>query len=286
MKSTNPILILGGNELASAIALKLYNARLEPAIYVPADEIFLRHNLCFGDAVFQNRKTIEGVTAETLPEELMIEEGGNSYLEKAKNAIQYLIRDRKIPVLTHNSDVDARSLLDPPVIVSTLTDGDKTTRTMGGVEPGQPLIIGCYPHYVPGKNCDWAVDTRLNYRLGQVYHQPVDESKVTEVDIRLFKNPFEHCTIPLEGVWVALKEIGEPVKYNEALGKIDEVEIRSPYDGQIWGIAHSGRIYPPKAAIAQIYTGPKTEDYRYYGFRENAIAGGVLEAVLSMPDVK
>ncbi|NIU88057.1 MAG: hypothetical protein GWN56_12500, partial [Nitrosopumilaceae archaeon] len=144
--------------------------------------------------------------------------------------------------------------------------------------------LGCYPYHIPGKDCNVAIETRLNYRLGQIYYPETQNISEEKADLHCFKNPFEYCTIPIEGVWIALKEIGEIVKYNEGLGKIDEVEIRSPYVGQIWGIAHSGKIYPPKTPIAQIYTGPATENFRYFSFRENAIAGGVLEAILKILD--
>lgn len=287
MNSSDPILIYGGNELASAIALKLFNCQLKPAIYVYPDEIFLRHNLCFGDAVYQNRKTIEGVSGETVSEESVDSGEGNSYPEKLRNAVQFLLKDRKIPILHQLSDIDAPSILNPSIIINSLPPNviaDQMTPASGDAAMPSVPVIGCYPHHVPGQDCHWAVETRLNYRLGQIYEQDIENAAPEKIDLHFFKSPFEYCTMPLEGVWIALKQIGETAKYNEALGKIDEVEIRSPYDGQVWGIAHSGKIYPPKAAIAQIYTAPKTEDYRYFGFRENAIAGGVLEAVLRILD--
>lgn len=71
------------------------------------------------------------------------------------------------------------------------------------------------------------------------------------------------------------------MRYNEALGKVNDIEIRSPYDGQIWGICHSGRFMPARSRVAQIYQGPASDAYRDLGFREKAIARAMLEAVLS-----
>ncbi len=99
MKSTGPILIYGGNELATAIAIKLFNSQLNTVIYVNPDEILLRHNLSFGDAVYQNKKIIEDVTGAAISEDLINTNDNNSYLEKINDAIYYIMKDRQIPVI-------------------------------------------------------------------------------------------------------------------------------------------------------------------------------------------
>lgn len=271
MKASRPILVCGGNSSASAIALRFFNSGLKTIIYVEPDEIFLRHNLCFGDAVYQNKKIIEDVTAEIISEDLIKTDATGSYLEKINNAIDYTLKDRKIPVIHLLSFTDIVQIINPGIVINTLPQN---------IQLNSATVLGCYPHHIPGIDCNIAVETRLNYRLGAIYYPETQSISEEKADLHFFKIPFEYCSIPIEGVWIALKEIGETIRYNEALGKIDEVEIRCPYDGQIWGIAHSGKIYPQKTRITQIYTGPPTENFRHFSFRENAVAGGFLEAVL------
>ena len=277
MNKENTILIYGGDETASAIALKLFNSILNVVMYVSADEVFLRHNLCFGDAISQNQKAIGNVTSVTIPEDLMASDNNNSFWEKIRGATQHIIKDRKIPVLHEIAIAEALKAISPKIIINTLQP-DALKLALEDIT----YVIGFYPHHSPGKDCHLAIETRLNYRLGEIYNPETQDTSDSKSELLFLKDPFAICSTPIEGVWVALKEIGEKVKYNDPLGKINDIEIRSPYDGQIWGIVHSGRYYAAKSSIAKIYTGLPSENYRYFSFRENAIAGGALEAVFKM----
>lgn len=276
MNRENPILICGGDETASAIALKLFNSGLNVVMYVTADELFLRHNLCLGDAIFQNQKTVENATSITLPEDLMASEENRNLPEKIKVAADHIIKDRKIPLLHQISIEQALKAISASIVINASPSGASEL-------PGDSAhVIGFYPNHSPGKHCHLAIETRLNYRLGEIYHPGTQDISNLQSEQHFFKDPFSICSTPLEGIWVALKEIGEKINYNDPLGKINDIEIRSPYDGQIWGIAHSGKYYPAKTSIAKIYGGLPSENYRYFSFRENAIAGAALEAVLKI----
>jgi len=275
MDRETTVFIYGGNEIASAIALKLFNSNLNVVLFVTANEIFLRHNLSFGDATFQNQKTIDNVTAMTIPEDLLANTNNNSTLQKVKDAAEYIIKDRKIPVLHQGSLDEALKAMTPKIVVNTMASEASEMEF-----ESETCVVGLYPDHSPGKDCHFAIETRLNYRLGEIYNPETQDVSGVKSEPHFFKDPFSLCPTPIEGVWVALKEIGEKTKYNDPLGKMNDIEIRSPYDGQIWGIAHSGRHYAAKSTIAKIYTGLPSENYRYFSFRENAIAGGVLEAVL------
>lgn len=275
MQSENLILIYGGNELASAIAVKCFNSGFNTAMYVNNDEVFLRHNLCFGDAIHHNIKTIENVTAETISEDLIQTDQDIAYLENMSNAVRHIIKDRKIPVLHQLPFGDALKIIEPGVIINALYYPLPDHEHSG-------KVIGLHPHHLPGKDCYLAIESRLSYRLGEIYHPQNQLILDDKPELQFFKDPFAVCNTPIEGVWLAQKEIGEKIEFNETLGKIDDVEIRSPYNGQLWGIVHSGKFYSAKSPVARIYLGLTTENFRYFGFYENAIAGGVLEAVLKI----
>lgn len=275
MSSENSILIYGGEETASAIAIKLFRSGLNPIIYVNDNEIFLRYNLCFGDAIYQNKKIIEEVTATTIPENLLNNNNNNSYLKKVDSAVKHIIKDLKIPVLHQISFGDAVEIAKSKIIINTLAD----PLPQVAMEKSQ-IVIGCYPHHTPGKECHYAIETRLSYQLGDIYSPETQNIPDNREKLHFFKNPFEICTSPIEGVWVAYKSIGEKIKFNESLGKMNEIDIKSPYDGQIWGILHSGKFYAEKTHVAKIYTAFPSENYRYFSFQENAVAGAALEVIL------
>lgn len=274
MTNVSPVLIIGGGEIASAAALKIFNSGRRVVLYIDTREIELRYNITFADVVDHGQKTIQNVTASILSEDLLAGSSGQTFTARQREALSYLLSDRKIPVLYDMEFSKLLEVMAPGIVVNTLP-----SQTVW--ESGEHnFIIGMYPTHIPGKNCHLAIETRLNYQLGSIYHSETRDFPAGETDIHIFKNPFSTCPTPIEGNWISLKEIGDGIRYNEALGKINDIEIRSPYDGQIWGLVHSGKFVSAKAAVALIYEGLPNENFRSFGFRNHAIAAGVLEAVL------
>jgi hypothetical protein len=200
MSKEETILIYGGDEIASAIALKLFNSKLNVVIYVTADEVFLRHNLCFGDATAQNQKTIGNVTSVSIPEELMANDNNDSFREKIRVATLHIIKDRKIPVLHELPIAEALKAISPKIVINTILP-DASELALEDTT----YVIGFYPNHSPGKNCHLAVETRFNYRLGEIYPPEAQNIPEDREEHHFFKNPFEICTTPIEGIWVALK---------------------------------------------------------------------------------
>jgi xanthine dehydrogenase accessory factor len=267
------VCICGGNEIATAAALKLFESGHQVLMLVHPDENLLRYHLCLGDALYQGQKTVENVTAMLLPEDKLNDNPEDSYSEKFLETLIFLFKDRKIPVVRFDEMDMVLGQLKPQIIINTYSSKNSTVTI-----DLAPLVIGLYPLHQPGIQCHFAVEMRLNYFLGRMYSpdSPIPEEPV---DNPFFKDPFAFCHSPLEGVWLSLKAIGDPICYNEAIGKIGGIEIRSPYEGQLWGLAHSGKIIAPKTNIALIFQGQPGEQFRYLGFRENAVAGGILEAI-------
>lgn len=274
VKEKGLILICGGNRDASAIALKLYRSGYPILIFTHPDESYLRYNLSFGDAVHRGQKVINGITAEILSARALEDPTGKSLPEKIRNAALFLLKDRKIPVLNQLSIQETLEIFQPSVVFNILPPGTISLK-MGDV----PLLIALYPDHVPGVDCDLSIEGRLNYHLGEIYLPDSIIPVKTEFDTHLFKNPFAECPTPIEGVWITHKKIGDEIHFNEALGSIGEIEIRSPYDGQIWGLAHSGRFVAARCSVALIYQGFPTDAVRSFGFWHHAVAGAALEAI-------
>lgn len=274
MSNPKKILICGGNEIASATAVKLQNCGFDVLVAASEDENLLRYHLCLGDTLIQGQKMLENATATVLPEDLLGDPRQKNPAEKFLRAICFAFQDRSIPVISLADLSLALSAFAPQIIVTFYSPHLAPVSI-----DDAPLVVGIFPSHTPGTDCHVAVETRLSFHLGRVYSPstniPEDDSEKI-----FFKNPFAYCQSPLGGVWLALKSIGEQVRYNEPLGRVNDIEIRSPHDGQVWGLTHSGKIIEPHCQIALIYLGSPGDHYRHLGFRENCIAGGMLEAVL------
>ncbi|MCB0314902.1 MAG: hypothetical protein H6628_19110 [Calditrichae bacterium] len=266
------ICIIGVNEIATAAAITCFHSGQRVWLYSRNGDMPLRYQVTFAEAIHQDVKTVENVTASLLPPELLSEQSGTQ-AERLAAATRFLWQDRKLPLLYQIDFETAREALQPEVIIDT-EPGDPVSRIDQAA-----LVIGLHPGHRAGEHCHLSIAGELNYHLGRIC-LPGNELPSPAADKHFFNDPFAYCQTPLEGLWVALKSPGEEVRYQEALGKVNDIEIRSPYDGQIWGICHSGRFMPARSSVAQIYQGPASDAYRDLGFREKAIARAMLEAVL------
>ena len=273
-KPTGQILVYGGGVVASATAAQLHQCGYHVSIYVPDDEQYLRHQLSFGDAIRHEKRIVEGVTAIPLPPELLAEKPEEPLKDKLRRVVRRIQKDRLLPVINQFDLAAVVDALAPAVIFRT----DHPPQTDIEIDSAA-LVIGCFPHHTPGVHCHAAIAALHHRMLGKVLLAG-DTLPAPRDDRAFFHNPYAECHTPVPGVWVALKQIGDMVAYNEPLGKVDEIEIRSPYNGQIWGLLHSGRFVSAKDRLAEIFEGREREDYLEWGFTERAVAGSVLNVLL------
>ena len=276
MTSSPTILILGGNELASASALELFQAGFRVMLYVSPEETYLRYPLCFGEALRAGQKIIGNLTATLIPEEKLAQIHAKTFVEKVVQVAQFLHLDRILPVLTDVPLAELFTIMENTIVINTLPE-----KMLPLPENLSNLILlGCFPEHRDDSRYQMLVETRWNYHLGRVVPANAEDPYSHRFDPHFFHFPFQTCHTPIEGLWIAVKEIGNTIRFNEAIGKVGEIEIRSPYDGQLWGIAHSGQFVASGQNVALIYTGRPSELYREYGFQERAVARGFLSAIL------
>lgn len=277
MMSNQLILVLGGGEVGSAIALYLFRAGLPVALVVETADGNLRRPVSFSEALFSGKKSIGDLTAVLVSPEDIENISEEKLADRWRKAVWYHIRNRTLPVFSSRDIPAFIEVLQPPVIIRSEAD-TFTTITPDSAD----LVIGLFPHHVPGRDCHLSVESRFNFRLGEVYYQ--EPEKLPDFDFHFFRNPFSEVFSPLEGVFVAYKEIGEKIKLNEPFGTVNEIEIRSPYNGQIWGLFHSGRIIHPRQVLAIVFEGTAGDQYARFGFYEHTIAGAMLQEVLAYLD--
>lgn len=269
MKAERSVLVIGGGEFGSAIAWYLHQAQFPVSLVFRPGEMHLRRPICFGEAAFTGRKTIDGVSAVLISPENLEQTDAETLTEQWERAILFQQKNRVIPAWLESDFKDFLSVLHPGAII--LSEPEIPAELdLNSAE----LVIGLFPHHQPGRDCHLSVETRQNYFLGTVYSEtPPGRSSL---DRHFFHNPFEEITAPLEGLFVSGKNIGGKVRQNEPVGTINNIEIRSPYDGQIWGIYHSGKMIPAKQTLALVYTGAGRDEFAHFGFQHRAVGGAVL----------
>jgi hypothetical protein len=273
MRRSRAVVVIGGGLFGSAITLSLNRAGIETVLVIDPAEANLRRNLCFSDVTSTGRKEIQQVSAVLVDENQLAENREESFPQAWKKTIDFHLDNHNVPVFIHNEFPNFLDVLNPEVIV-----GAQEHISLELASDSAKLIIGLYPPYQMNSGCKFLIETRLNYFMGQILHTDPDEN--ADIEPRFFRQPFQQIHTPLEGVFITQKKLGDPITAGEPIGTIQDIEIRSPYEGQIWGLLHSGRFMHPKQAIALIYEGTPHPGFQYYDFGQLAVAGTVLREIL------
>ncbi len=273
MMATRQVLVAGGDEFGSAIAAYLRKAGIAVVLSEQAEKRDLRRNICFSEALFSGTQVVDDVPALLIDENILMNFEAAALDERWNKAVNFYVQDRQIPMFTEKEFPHFIDTLQPEVIIRTDINPffDITLQSA-------PLIIGLHPCHKLNETCHIAIESRQNYNIGQVYTSDPEPSP--DFDRHFFKQPFEKIHAPLEGVFVSDKNIGDNISRNQAIGKIDDIEIRSPYDGQIWGLSHSGKIIRSGEAMALIFEGPSSDGFKRFDFRHKTVAGAALKEVL------
>ena len=279
------ILIRGGGDLASGVALRLHRAGLRVVITELPQPLAVRRTVSFSEAVYEGQISIEGVTGRLVqPDQI------HTTLEKGE--IPILI-DPEANILTSDDEgwtivVDGRMLKQPPLPLPT--------------QP--PLHIGLGPGFHAGENCNAAIETRRSHTLGRVYWtgsaQP--DSSQPEGD------PRRVLRAPVEGIVLDRAEIGSHLKKGQIIAEIQEAgfgiqhqascedgqsqtvkrkaSIISPFKGVLRGLIRSGLTVTQGMKIGDVDVRNDPRLCHLVSDKALAVGGAVLEAILTKPDIR
>lgn len=231
MSDETSILVLGMDELASAVARKLHLAGHAVAIHQPTPPQTIRRRMAFSDAWTDGVCAFEGVEAHRA--------------DKSKDFLAALRSGASIPVLRHPfEDVTTRWPWD--VIVD--------ARTGKGAIPEKlrhrgDFTVGLVPGYCAGEDCDVVIDIGARdpgavHRLGSITRE--DSAKDRRfADGRML-------LAPRHGVFRGLKRLCDPVAKGEIVGFVGVTEVAAPASGRLRGLARDGAAMARGAEIAEI----------------------------------
>ncbi len=262
MNTNNKLIIIrGGGDLATGVAVRLFNAGFDIIILETMHPLAIRLPVSFASAVFKGKcviENIEGILAETYAEAFQIME------------------ERKIAVLV---DPTGRAIeyCDPIVLV----DAIMAKRNLGTTKEQAPLVLALGPGFLAGVEVDAVIETKRGHYLGRVIYKgsAIPDTGVPgiiegESVKRLLKSPAQGRIIPK-------CKIGDLVKINDTIATVNDIPVLAQLSGVLRGL-----IYPD----TMVNKGMKIGDIDPRGIKEYcftvsdkalSIGGGVLEAVCS-----
>ncbi|MCF2525020.1 xanthine dehydrogenase [Bradyrhizobium sp. G127] len=252
--------ILGTNEIASAVAVRLHQAGFRVVLSHDPLPPVIRRKMAFHDALFDDAVTVEGIPAERADSGLQI----RSRLAQAPGIIitELGLLDL-IVIQTIDILVDAR-------MQKYLATPD--LRRLGS------LAIGLGPGFAGEVNCDIAIETRPG-KAGQIVRQGYADQP-DGISRRLGSHWGERFVrSESAGRWNTAIEIGTRVFKDFVVGHLGNTPIRAPFDGILRGIIRDGTEVPAGVKLLEIDSRGRRANWAGTDSRGQVIASAVMEAV-------
>ena len=254
------VLIRGGGDLASGIALRLHHAGFHVVITELPRPLAVRRLVSFSEAVYDGQTIVEDATARLVqPDQTHATlDAGDIPILIDPNAD--ILRTTQYAIL-----IDARLLKTPPPPLPIPV----------------PLHIGLGPGFHAGRDCHAVIETRRGHTLGRVYWtgETAPDSGQPEGD------PRRVLRAPHDGRMVAHAKIGEHVEEGQLIAEIvDEhtrTQVHSPFKGVLRGLLRDGMDVTRGLKLGDVDSRDDPALCRLVSDKALAIAGGVLEAILS-----
>ena len=262
MSKNNFVLIRGGGDLATGVALRLQRAGIQVVISELAQPLAVRRTVSFSEAVYEGQHTVEGVTARLIKADQLSAWNKADEIPLLVDPNADILASFIFPVI-----VDARLIKQPPAPLPTQV----------------ALHIGLGPGFTAGNDCHAVIETRRSHTLGRVYWTGTTQPDSGEPE----GDPRRVLRAPSEGVIMGLKKIGKHVEAGEVLAVINlQHSVISPFAGVLRGLIHDGLQVTKGMKIGDVDVRDEASLCQLVSDKALAIGGGVLEAILSKREIR
>ncbi len=216
------VLIRGGGDLASGVAVCLHEAGYGVVITELGQPLVVRRSVAFAEAVYEGSCEVEGIVGRK------VESVAQAWDALAAGEIAVLV----------DPDCKCRESLEPLVIV----DGRMLKHETPGEFGGEWRVIGLGPGFIGGVNCWVAIETNRGANLGKILHEGRPEP-----DTGLPANVLGYSRERVfyahrDGFFKAFVRIGDIVDAGQKIGEIEGEPINSQIKGIVRGMLRDGLI--------------------------------------------
>ena len=256
------ILLRGGGDLASGVALRLHHAGFDVVIAELPRPLAVRRLVSFSEAVYAGQATVEDVTARLVtPDQIQ------DTIDAGLIPILIAPHADQLPITNYQVVIDARLLKSPPAPLPTPV----------------PLHIGLGPGFRAPRDCHAVVETRRGHTLGPVYWSGTTspDSGQPEGDPRRVLRTSE------DGVLITHANLGDHLEEGQCIAEIQskivnrKSKITSPFAGVLRGLLRDGMEVTRGLKLGDVDPRDDPALCRLVSDKALAVGGGVLEAVMN-----
>ncbi|MCI0519944.1 MAG: EF2563 family selenium-dependent molybdenum hydroxylase system protein [Chloroflexi bacterium] len=257
------VLIRGGGDIASGVAMRLHRGGVRVAVLELPQPLAVRRLVSFSEAVYTDEHAVEGVTARRVTDPT-----------DTLRILQIFARGQ-IPVLV-DPEGKAIAALHPHVVV----DARLLKQRVPLIPERVGLILGLGPGFTAGENCHAAIETNRGHMLGRVFWQgsPEEDTGAPESVAQLGRERVLRA--PADGELVTQVEIGAHVEAGQVIAEVAGQPVTARFKGVMRGLLRGGMTVSAGLKIGDV---DPRDDVRYcttISDKALAVGGGVMEAIL------
>jgi xanthine dehydrogenase accessory factor len=255
------IIIRGGGDLASGIALRLFKSHFKVVILEINQPRFVRRSVSFGNAVYERKTNVEGVAG---------------FFVDSQQALTDFDFSIGIPVLI-DPDANIQTIYRPSVLI----DARMLKKYVPYDLDKRPLVLGLGPGFCGGDNCHAAIETNRGHFLGRVIWNGPAQADTGAPGIVNGQQYKRVLRAPITGTLHSEAKLGQIFKQGERICSVNEESVYAPFDGCLRGLIQTGLYVSSGEKIGDLDPRLDPKLTQFVSEKSLAIAGGVLEAILS-----
>jgi xanthine dehydrogenase accessory factor len=255
------VLVRSAGNVGSAVARALHQAHLPVVLLQDGEMATLRWQMSYAQALQEGSFYLEGVPA---------------WRVRVEYAAALAQQQRSFIPLIVGSMRAALEYFEPTIIVDACIKGAR--------EPINPqgsalLTIGIGPRFSAGDDVDLVVESAWGASLGAVIANGRAERRSCNPETIAGLSWARFARSPKAGVFRTARKIGEIVRRENAVCRIDDLPVTAPISGTIRGLLPDGAHVQRGNKVLEI--DPRVSDPQYSGVGERSkrIAAGVLNAI-------
>ena len=256
------IIIRGAGEMATGTACRLYRANFKRILMLETlSPLAVRRQVSFCEAIHEQSKTVEGIEAVRVADDLELD------VAWAAGKIAVRIDPQGASLGSRRPDVFVDAIL--------------AKRNLGTSMADAPLVIALGPGFLAGRDCHVVIETNRGHDLGRLIIAGMAEAN-TGIPGTIAGYAAERVLrAPADGLFTTEKEIGDPIRTGETIGRVGTVEVTAQIGGILRGLIRPGSMVTKGLKIGDIDPRGEAGYCNTISEKARALGGAVLEAILA-----
>jgi xanthine dehydrogenase accessory factor len=254
------VLVKGAGDLGSGVIFRLFRAGFRVVGTEIERPTTVRRTVAFAEAVYNGEVEVEGVRARLVAN---LDELPHAW----SDGVVPLIVDPESKTVKH---------LKPKAVVDAIV----AKRNLGTRLDDAPVVIGIGPGFTAGLDVHAVIESNRGHYLGRVLWQGAAQPN-TGVPGEIGGHGLDRVLrAPRSGVFVAERAIGDSVRVDEVVCRVDGQAVKSKINGILRGLLRDGLTVHAGMKIGDVDPRARREHCFTFSDKALAVAGGVLEALM------